>query len=206
MWNYDNSPIARIGVSGGLEETLPQFTDRQLDLLRPGGGHRPAFQINGYYRELLAHSGQPEVKGYLRKKVQVVQDVLNAITQRQSTLLRCARAIIERQEGFFRSGEQALRPLRTEETADTIGIHESTVSRAVREKHLQCQRGVYPLSYFFPRRRGQGRGRRSGQGHAPPSYRRGGQGPSPVRPKTVRHAGGSGLPYMPVDHVLSKYL
>jgi len=114
-------------------------------------GERPAFQINGYYRELLANSGQPEVKEYLRKKVQAAQDVLGAIGQRRDTLLRCAQAIVERQEEFFRVGEQALRPLRMADVADEVGIHESTVSRAVREKYLQCQRGVYPLGWFFSR-------------------------------------------------------
>lgn len=114
-------------------------------------GERPAFQINGYYRELLANSGQPEVKDYLRKKVQGAQDVLSAIAQRQDTLLRCAQAIVDRQEDFFRLGEAALRPLRMAEVADAVGIHESTVSRAVREKYLQCRQGVYPLGWFFSR-------------------------------------------------------
>lgn len=118
---------------------------------RTRAGERPAFQINGYYKELLANSAQPEVKDYLRRKVQAAQDVLGAIAQRQDTLLRCAQAIVDRQEDFFRLGEQALRPLRMADVADVVGIHESTVSRAVREKYLQCQRGAYPLAYFFSR-------------------------------------------------------
>ena len=128
-----------------VEEKDGRFTARTR------AGDRPAFQINGYYKELLANSGQPEVKDYLRKKVQAAQDVLNAIAQRQDTLLRCAQAIVDRQEDFFRLGEQALRPLRMADVADAVGVHESTVSRAVREKYLQCQRGVYPLGYFFSR-------------------------------------------------------
>lgn len=118
---------------------------------RARAGERPAFQINGYYRELLANSGQPEVKDYLRKKVRAAQDVLDAIAQRQDTLLRCAQAIVDRQEDFFRAGEAALRPLRMADVAEAVGIHESTVSRAVREKYLQCRRGVYPLGWFFSR-------------------------------------------------------
>lgn len=114
-------------------------------------GERPAFQINRYYREMLANTNHPEVKDYLRKKVQAAQEVLSAIGQRQDTLLRCAQAIVDRQEEFFRAGEQALRPLRMADVADVVGVHESTVSRAVREKYLQCQRGVYPLSWFFSR-------------------------------------------------------
>lgn len=118
---------------------------------RARAGERPAFQINGYYRELLANSGQAEVKDYLRKKVQAAQDVLDAIAQRQATLLRCAQAIVDRQEDFFRAGEAALRPLRMADVAEAVGIHESTVSRAVREKYLQCRQGVYPLGWFFSR-------------------------------------------------------
>lgn len=120
-------------------------------IARVWAGERPAFQINGYYKELLANSSQPEVKGYLRKKIQSAQDVLQAVTQRRDTLLRCAQAIVDRQEKFFRIGEQALRPLRLADVADAVGIHESTVSRAVREKYLQCQQGVYPLGWFFSR-------------------------------------------------------
>lgn len=116
-----------------------------------GDGERPAFRINSYYRALLDRSQQKEVREYLRKKVQSAQDVLQAIAQRQDTLLRCAQAIVDRQEAFFREGEQALRPLRMADVADMVGIHESTVSRAVREKYLQCQRGVYPLGWFFSR-------------------------------------------------------
>ena len=115
------------------------------------GGERPAFRINSYYRSLLSQSQQKEVREYLRKKVQSAQDVLQAIAQREDTLLRCTQAIVDRQEAFFREGEQALRPLRMADVADMVGIHESTVSRAVREKYLQCPRGVYPLGWFFSR-------------------------------------------------------
>jgi len=154
----------------------------------------PAFQINGYYKELLASSGQPEVKDYLRKKVQAAQDVLGAIAQRRDTLLRCAQAIVDRQEDFFRRGEQALRPLRMADVADAVGIHESTVSRAVREKYLQCQRGVYPLGYFFSRGGAGGdMGGAAAKAALGPPHRRGGQGPSPVRPEAVRGPGGGGL-------------
>lgn len=120
-------------------------------IARVWAGERPAFQINGYYKELLANSSQPEVKEYLHKKVQSAQDVLQAVTQRRDTLLRCTQAIVDWQEEFFRVGEQALRPLRMADVANAVGIHESTVSRAVREKYLQCQQGVYPLGWFFSR-------------------------------------------------------
>lgn len=150
----DPRPGAVFDQPGQTPYVYPDVFVEEVDghfTARTRAGERPAFQINGYYKELLANSGQPEVKDYLRKKVQAAQDVLNAIAQRRDTLLRCAQAIVDRQEDFFRRGEQALRPLRMADVADAVGVHESTVSRAVREKYLQCQRGVYPLGYFFSR-------------------------------------------------------
>ena len=71
--------------------------------------------------------------------------------QRESTLLRCAQVIVQRQAAFFREGAGGLAPLRLSDVAEELGLHESTVSRAVREKYLQCGRGAYPLHYFFSR-------------------------------------------------------
>ena len=113
---------------------------------------RPMFRINGYYRQLLKQSSDREVREYLGAKLRQAENVLWAVGQRESTLQRCAQVIVERQNEFFRRGPMALMPLRLVDVAQELGLHESTVSRAVREKYLQCQRGVYPLSYFFSRR------------------------------------------------------
>lgn len=115
-------------------------------------GERPPFHINGYYRQLLAQSGDREVRDYLNAKLRQAESVLWAVGQRKSTLLRCAQAVVDHQHEFFRSGPMGLSPLRMADVAQELGLHESTVSRAVREKYLQCSRGVYPLGYFFSRR------------------------------------------------------
>lgn len=119
--------------------------------VRSAGGERPLFHINSYYQSLLAQSQDQEVQDYLRAKIRQAEGVLWAIGQRESTLLRCAGAIVRRQAGFFREGPRALLPLRLEDIARELELHPSTVSRAVREKYLQCQRGIYPLNYFFVR-------------------------------------------------------
>lgn len=112
-------------------------------------GDRPAFRISGYYRDLLARSDDREVKEYLTGKLRQAEAALRGISQREQTLLRCAQAIAQRQSAFFRDG--ALVPLSMAEVAAALGVHESTVSRAVRGKYLQCYRGVYPLGHFFSR-------------------------------------------------------
>lgn len=114
-------------------------------------GERPPFRISAYYRDLLSQSGEQEVREYLTGKLRQAEGVLWAIGQRERTLLRCAQAITERQQDFFRLGSQALVPLRMADVAQELGVHESTVSRSIREKYLQCARGVYPMSYFFSR-------------------------------------------------------
>ena len=113
--------------------------------------YAPSLQLSGYYCDLQQRSTDPEVKQYLTDKIKQAQFVIQAVEQRRSTLLDCARAIVRRQEAFFRSAGGHLVPLRLSDVAQELAIHESTVSRAIREKYLQCARGVYPLSFFFSR-------------------------------------------------------
>ena len=121
-------------------------------------GERPPFRLSRYYQKLLKQSEDREVRDYLNEKLRQAENVLWAADQRGSTLLRCAQVIVERQSDFFRFGPEALRPLRMGEVAQELGLHESTVSRAVREKYLQCPQGLYPLSWFFTRSAGAGEG------------------------------------------------
>lgn len=119
---------------------------------------RPPFRMSRYYQKLLEQTEDREVREYLTDKLRQAEDVLWAVEQRGNTILRCAQAVAERQSGFFRLGPEALRPLGMEEVAREVGLDESAVSRAVREKYLQCAQGLYPLSWFFSRSAGAGEG------------------------------------------------
>lgn len=127
------------------------FVENEEDRLvvRTRQRERPYFRINSYYRSLLTQSEDREVKDYLGAKLHQAERVLSSIGQRETTLQRCAQVIAERQADFFLRGAQVLQPLRIADVAQALELHESTISRAVREKYLQCARGVYPLSYFF---------------------------------------------------------
>lgn len=120
-------------------------------IVRARREERPPFRISGEYRRLLEQSEDREVREYLTGKLRQAEQVLWAVGQRESTVLRCARVVADYQREFFRSGPAALRPLRMADVAEELGLHESTVSRAVKGKYLQCVRGIYPLSYFFSR-------------------------------------------------------
>ena len=113
----------------------------------------PGLHLSGYYCKLQKQSADPEVKQYLTDKIKQARWSIQAVEQRRSTLLYCAQFIVRRQESFFRPGGH-LSPLRLADVAQELSIHESTVSRAIREKYLQCSRGVYPLSFFFSREGG----------------------------------------------------
>ena len=111
----------------------------------------PTLSISGYYKGLMKETEDPEVKDYLTNKVRQAKWVVRSIEQRRSTLLDCAEAILKLQEGFFRKGPGHLVPMTLADVAEQVGVHESTVSRAVKDKYIQCSGGVYPLSYFFSR-------------------------------------------------------
>lgn len=123
----------------------------------------PSLHLSGYYKELMETTEDAEVKDYLLDKVRQAKWVVQSIEQRRSTLLRCAECILSTQEAFFRKGSAYLRPMTLADVAQALEIHESTVSRAVKEKYLQCSQGVYPLSYFFSR----GLGQTMGEGASP---------------------------------------
>lgn len=134
-----------------LPDVYVEEKDGELTV-RSRRSDQPAFQINDYYRTLLSQSDDPTVREYLTNKLRQAESVLWAIGQRDRTLLLCAQAIVAHQQDFFAHGPLALRPLRMADVAQELGVHESTVSRTVREKYLQCPRGVFPLGFFFSRR------------------------------------------------------
>lgn len=111
----------------------------------------PCLNINNYYCKMLRESGDSEVREYLTGKVRQAKWVVHSIEQRRSTLMKCAETLLQLQHDFFRYGHGHLHPLTLTDVAGRIGVHESTVSRAIKDKYLQCSSGVYPLSYFFSR-------------------------------------------------------
>ena len=74
---------------------------------------------------------------------------MKALDQRARTIVKVATEIVTQQEGFFRHGVSHLKPLTLRAVAETIGMHESTVSRVTSNKYLSCERGLYELKYFF---------------------------------------------------------
>lgn len=88
-------------------------------------------------------------RDFLKQKVAAGRKLIAAIEQRRGTLYRIAEQILQRQAAFFEEGIERLRPLRMQEVADALGIHLSTVSRAVSEKWMETPHGILPMRFFF---------------------------------------------------------
>ena len=112
------------------------------------GGQQPRPTIHRGYEQMIRHAGAADA-GYLRGRLQEARWLLKNIEARGDTLLKVVRCLVHQQSGFLEFGAQALRPLTLREVAAEIGMHESTVSRAVARKHVRTPRGTLPLRAFF---------------------------------------------------------
>ncbi len=110
----------------------------------------PDIYINPTYRKLLQQKGNdPKVREYVRMKLEAARRLQEAIEQRKNTLYRIAKEVIEIQEGFLEHGITHFKPLKMQDIADRIGVHVSTVSRAIANKFIQTHRGVFAMKFFF---------------------------------------------------------
>ncbi len=109
-----------------------------------------SLSINRSYLELARSGGCPDdVRRYIECKAREAEQISANIRRRNDTLTQLAACIAEEQREFFLRGRGALRPLRMKAVAEKLGLHESTISRAVSGKYLQCRWGVFSLGYFF---------------------------------------------------------
>ncbi|WP_080894680.1 RNA polymerase factor sigma-54, partial [Ralstonia solanacearum] len=109
----------------------------------------PRLRINDMYAQILRSSRGESGAANLQQKLQEARWLIKNIQQRFDTILRVSQAIVERQKSFFTHGEIAMRPLVLREIADTLGLHESTISRVTTNKYMATPMGTFELKYFF---------------------------------------------------------
>jgi RNA polymerase sigma-54 factor len=110
----------------------------------------PSLRLNQGYRRMLTQPGaEKEVKDYVKERYRSALQLMRNIEQRKNTILRTCEAIVRRQQDFLEKGVDALRPMMIKEVAEEIGVHPSTVSRAVSNKYVHTAQGVYELRFFF---------------------------------------------------------
>lgn len=106
----------------------------------------PRLRVNALYANILKQS---KGEGSLTSQLQEAKWLIKNMRQRFDTILRVAQAIVERQRNFFSHGAVAMRPLVLREIADTLGLHESTISRVTTQKYMLTPHGMFELKYFF---------------------------------------------------------
>jgi RNA polymerase sigma-54 factor len=110
----------------------------------------PSLRLSQRYRRMLtAENTDKEVKDYVKERFRSAMQLMRNIAQRKSTILRTCEVIVRRQQEFLDLGVEALRPMMIKEVAEEIGVHPSTVSRAVANKYAHTPQGVIELRFFF---------------------------------------------------------
>ena len=112
--------------------------------------HVPHLRISNTYKDLLSQADTTaEVREYIRDKIKAGKFLIKSIHQRQSTILNIANEIVKRQKAFFDEGVTQLRPMTMVQVAEVVGVHETTVSRAVSGKYMATPQGIFEMKYFF---------------------------------------------------------
>jgi RNA polymerase sigma-54 factor len=108
----------------------------------------PRLRVNKMYADILQASRENGGK-HLAGQLQEARWLIKNVQQRFDTILRVTQAIVDRQKNFFEHGEVAMRPLVLREIAESVGLHESTISRVTTQKYMLTPRGIFELKYFF---------------------------------------------------------
>ena len=110
----------------------------------------PTLRLNQGYRRMLAQEGtEREVRDYVKERYRSAVQLMRNIEQRKNTILRTCEVIVRRQREFLEEGVDALKPMMIKDVAEEIGVHASTVSRAVANKYVHTPQGVFELRFFF---------------------------------------------------------
>tara|TARA_R110000850_G_scaffold261695_2_gene389810 strand:- start:1577 stop:3076 length:1500 start_codon:yes stop_codon:yes gene_type:complete len=109
----------------------------------------PRLRISNAYKDLMASGEGREARSYIRDKIRAGKFLIKSIHQRQQTIQSIASEIVKRQKEFLDLGPSKLKPMNMAQVADVVGVHETTVSRAVSGKYISTPHGVFEMKYFF---------------------------------------------------------
>ncbi len=132
---------------------LPEvFVQRQGDefIVTTNNDHVPHLRISNTYKDMMATAGNsPDVLNYIREKIRAGKFLIKSLHQRQQTILNIGNEIVKRQREFMEKGKAYLKPLTMVQVAEVVGVHETTVSRAVSGKYMQTPQGTFEMKSFF---------------------------------------------------------
>ena len=132
---------------------LPDVTVEKIDgeyQIILNGEQIPHLRISNTYKDIMSQDGNgSEVKDYIRDKIRSGKFLIKSIHQRQQTISNIAHQIVDRQREFLDRGSAYLKPMTMVQIADAVGVHETTVSRAISGKYMSTPQGVFEMKYFF---------------------------------------------------------
>jgi len=113
------------------------------------GSTAPRLRINPQYEKMIHRGSGSTDNKYLQERIQEARWFIKSLASRNETLLKVARAIVDRQRAFFDHGPEAMKPLVLHDIAEVVEMHESTISRVTTQKYMLTPRGIFELKYFF---------------------------------------------------------
>jgi RNA polymerase sigma-54 factor len=141
---FEQRPVQRVTPDLAVEkDSEGRYVVRLLD------EYVPELRISPRYQRMLKENPTQETRDWIKKKVESARWLIESIEQRYSTLRKVAQEIIDHQQEFLDLGPEHIAPLKMQQIADRVGVHVTTVSRAVDEKWIQTPRGLFPLKRFF---------------------------------------------------------
>ncbi len=142
--SYSTSPQHLISPDLSVEYHAGKF------IVIMNGDHIPRLRISNIYKDLMSQpAGTADVKEYIREKIRSGKFLMRSIDQRQQTIQKIAEEIVHRQADFWRDGPSALKPMTMASVATIVGVHETTVSRAISGKYMATPQGILEMRYFF---------------------------------------------------------
>lgn len=152
--------IKRLDPKPGLRYNVvaPRLIEPEVVFLKQGDEYLvlmndddlPQLRLNPAYRKLLSReNAEKDVRSYVKERYKSAIQLIKNIEQRKQTILKVCHAIVERQREFLDFGIDQLKPMMIKDVAEEIGVHPSTVSRAVASKYAHTPQGVFELRYFF---------------------------------------------------------
>ncbi|MGI5089751.1 RNA polymerase factor sigma-54 [Treponema sp. OMZ 305] len=140
----DITPDEYIIPTAFIEQNDQEFTVRINNL------EVPLLTVSPEFQDLISHTKDTAAKTYIKEQIQKAKAFIGSLNQREKTIIEVLRKIVSAQEAFFLTGDRRrLVPLTQQQIARELDIHESTVSRTVAGKYVQCQWGTFEIQYFF---------------------------------------------------------
>lgn len=151
--HLDPAPGLRFASQGARQVEPDVYIEKDGDeyLITLNEDDIPQLRLNGDYKRMLDREQEPnkDVRNYVKERYASALQLIKNIEQRKQTIVRVCQSIIRRQQDFLEQGIDQLKPMMIKEVAEEIGVHPSTVSRAVSNKYVHTPQGVFELRYFF---------------------------------------------------------